>query len=428
MKRNLTLVMLVVGILIILLSVTKIADWANAQSTTAKKPPARSVGEARYEVDFPEGTATPSAQCGECHQAIYREYYYGFGTDLSYRPMSPWQDQKELLSLKGRISTMGTAHSIAGTDPWPIHARGVERGGQPCSICHYPEPFQLPEMDKPEIDRPKGRAKNQEGGMTCASCHLTPDGSIRGPYGAEAPHKTVKEPKIKTSVMCAHCHSAGKRVVGKQTQTFLEWREDFHKPGLGPQQCQDCHMPRTPRKAAEDYDVPLRTVARHTWTGGHSTQRVSSALSLVIESGEQASPKLSFHVLNVGAGHSAPTGSFRRAIFLTAEVVDKKGEVVATQKWMFAPSYGDRPDDRSFLEEDKKLPDAISAMAADAQGPHETIVRAGEERILVWEPKLAKGYYTVRAGLVYDLNRFNDMSFEGDRTRMFGSTLPITVK
>ena len=130
----------------------------------------------------------------------------------------------------------------------------------------------------------------------------------------------------------------------------------------------------------------------------------------------------------MGAGHSAPTGSFRRAVFLIAEVLDKEGKIVARQEWMFSPWYDDRPDDRAFLEDDKRLPDAVSAMAADAHGPHETIIRAGEERILVWEPKLAKGDYTVRASLVYDLNRFNDMAFEGDRTRMFDSTLPITVK
>jgi hypothetical protein len=83
MKRNVTLIMLVVGILIILISGTKVAEWASAQPSTVKHAPARSVGEAPFEVDFPEGTATPSAECGECHQAIYREYYYGFGTDLS---------------------------------------------------------------------------------------------------------------------------------------------------------------------------------------------------------------------------------------------------------------------------------------------------------------------------------------------------------
>jgi hypothetical protein len=73
-----------------------------------------------------------------------------------------------------------------------------------------------------------------------------------------APHETVLEPAIQSSAMCAYCHSVGKRLVGRQTQTFLEWREDFNKAGLGKQQCQDCHMPRTTRKAAEDFDVPLR--------------------------------------------------------------------------------------------------------------------------------------------------------------------------
>jgi hypothetical protein len=148
----------------------------------------------------------------------------------------------------------------------------------------------------------------------------------------------------------------------------------------------------------------------------------------VIESGKQASPKLNFHVINVGAGHSAPTGSFRRAVFLIAEVLDKEGKIVASQEWMFAPWYGDRPDDRAFLEDDKKLPDSVSAMAADAQGPHETIVRAGEERILSWYPNLRKGEYEVRATLIYDLNRYNDPGFEGDQTKILRTSRVFTVE
>jgi len=70
-------------------------------------------------------------------------------------------------------------------------------------VCHYPEPFAIPDLDKPEIERPKARPQGQEAeGITCASCHLTPDGKIRGPYGAQAPNKTVKEPNLKTSAMC----------------------------------------------------------------------------------------------------------------------------------------------------------------------------------------------------------------------------------
>ena len=32
---------------------------------------------------YPLGTATPSEDCGVCHQAIYREYAFGFGSDLA---------------------------------------------------------------------------------------------------------------------------------------------------------------------------------------------------------------------------------------------------------------------------------------------------------------------------------------------------------
>lgn len=94
---------------------------------------------------------------------------------------------------------------------------------------------------------------------------------------------------------------------------------------------------------------------------------------------------------------------------------------------MFAPWYGDRPDDRKFLEEDKKRKDALAASQADAQGPHEAPIRAGEERILSWTPALAAGSYTIDARLVYDLNRYNDPTFTGDQTEMYRATLAIRV-
>jgi len=187
-------------------------------------------------------------------------------------------------------------------------------------------------------------------------------------------------------------------------------------------------MFKTQRKLAEEFDLPVRAAARHLWTGGHSPQRVRTALSMVIVQAEEQKPRLDLHVINVGAGHSVPTGSNRRAVYLRAEVLDANDRKVAAEEWMFAPSYGDRPDDRKYLDEDAKRPDAVAARQADSQGPHEAPVRAGEERILTWTPQLAAGQYTVRARLIYDLNRYNDPQFTGDQTEIYRAALAIEIK
>jgi hypothetical protein len=169
-------------------------------------------------------------------------------------------------------------------------------------------------------------------------------------------------------------------------------------------------------------------VARHLWTGGRSLQRLNSALSLVAVQTDEGKGTLGLHVINIGAGHSVPTGSNRRAVYLVAEVFNGQKKKVAAMEWMFAPWYGPRPDDRKFLEEDKKRPDAIAALQADAQGPHEAPIKAGEERVLPWAPKLQAGTYTVKARLLYDLNRYNDRSFKADQTEFNSTTLAFTVK
>ncbi len=378
--------------------------------------------------DFPKGTATPSADCGACHQAIYREYAKGFGSDMKYPGVRLRAKGDQVLTMPAGTSVAASAHAVAGTDPWPIHAREAEEENKKCNVCHFPQPFIIPERTAVEIVKPVARPEAQEEGITCASCHLTPEGKIRGPHKVDAPHETVADERMSSAEMCAFCHSMGKRVPGKQTQTYLEWRDDFSAPGLGRQQCQDCHMPRTLRKTAEDADAPIRAVARHLWTGGHSGQRLGSALSLVMLQPQKDRAAVELHVINVGAGHSVPTGSNRRAIYLQTRVVDRRGKVLATREWMFAPWYGPRPDDRAFVKEDEKRPDRIAATQADEQGPHEAPLRAGEEKVLTWQPELRDGSYTVEASLVYDLNRYNDRSFTGDQREISRFTVPLPVK
>src|SRR5438046_2854577 len=160
-----------------------------------------------------------------------------------------------------------TAHAYAGVDPWPIATRQLEEGGKSCNVCHYPQPFEHPAFDAESIAKPQPRDTSQEVvDVTCASCHLTPDGRIRGPFDVSA----ITRPRASQSA-------------------------------------------------------------------------------------------LQFHVINTGAGHSVPTGSNRRAVYLKADVVDDSGGVVATQEWMFAPNFGDRSDDIAFVEEDKAGPEPVAA-------------------------------------------------------------------
>lgn len=187
-------------------------------------------------------------------------------------------------------------------------------------------------------------------------------------------------------------------------------------------------MPRTLRKAAEDDEAsPARPVARHLWTGGHSGQRLGSAVSMVGIQPAKGSPAVELHVINIGAGHSVPTGSNRRGIWLTARILDAKGKKVAEREWLFAPWYGPRPDDRAFLGEDEKRPDKVAAKQADEQGPHEAPLRAGEERVLAWTPELRGGAYTLEATMVYDLNRYNDRAFKEDQREIARASLPLQV-
>lgn len=375
------------------------------------------------DLTFPRGTATPSETCGECHGAIYREYVLGVGSD-NHGAHSRTK-QGCMISMPATVSSSGTAHATSLSE-----TRGIDVKDFHCSSCHFPNAFNIKDGGaNPKVDPKTAVAANE--GLTCASCHLTPDGYIRGTHNTSAPHRTIVEPALQGATLCGHCHgyaAPDKRVVGKMFQTFLEWQEDYYKPGLGKQQCQDCHMPRTLRKTAEDFDVPPRAVARHLWTGAHSRQRHLDSLSLTIIQPREGRHLLNFQVANVGAGHSIPTGEASRAVFLRVEVLDKKGASKARKEWMFAPSYGDRPDDKAFLEEDKKLPDGAAAARADAQGPHESSLRAGEERVLSWEPVLRPGEYTVKAELLYTLDRFENKPVKEGESQITSAALVIMTK
>jgi hypothetical protein len=247
--------------------------------------------------------------------------------------------------------------------------------------------------------------------VTCASCHLAPDGSLRAVHEVQAPHRTTVEPRLVRSVACAPCHADGRPAAGKQYQTFFEWRADYLEAGLGSQQCQDCHMPRTLRKTAEAYPVPERPGGRHLWPGGHSAKRVASSVSLTAIQPIPGSPLFVLRVANIGAAHSVPTGTSRRALRLRVQVYEKTGRSAADRQWFFAPWPADRGDDRTLPDRDASQRSPTEASGPGDRASHWPPLRAGEERVLTWNPPLRKGAYVLRASLAYDLDRFDS----GDR-------------
>lgn len=375
------------------------------------------------------GRSPTSEECGACHVAIYREYVMGFGAELQYKGVLSKATEDKFLSAPANVSSTLIGGPEAVLDPYPIHAENEDARNASCKYCHTPRSFAIPDLDRPAMGKPDPRPEGEErGGVRCISCHLTPEGAIRTSHAVQAPHETVQDARIHTSAMCAYCHSLGAYTPGKQTQTFVEWREDYYKPGLGRQHCQDCHMPRTLRKTAEAFDVPVRAVARHLWIGGHAPQRVQSAATAVIVQPVAGESRFELHVMNVGAGHSVPSGFNRRALYVLAEVEDEEEErIVASREWLFAPWYGDRPDDRASVQDDPPGPERAAAGRAHLQGPHEPILRAGETRTLPWSPALVPGSYTLRARLIYDLNRYNDWSISQERAEIVNVTLPFQI-
>lgn len=45
-----------------------------------------------------------------------------------------------------------------------------------------------------------------------------------------------------------------------------------------------------------------------------------------------------------------------------------------------------------------------------------------------WTPELKPGGYTIKARLIYDLNRYNDRALKDDQTEINGALLSIEVK
>jgi nitrate/TMAO reductase-like tetraheme cytochrome c subunit len=162
-----------------------------------------------------EGRFVPTAaDCERCHQEVYRE----------------WR---------------GSLHARAWTHPAFRSAAADGRAGE-CSGCHAAEPVAAGRA-------PALRDAHRDEGVTCVTCHLSPDPAaapltMRGPESRTSPvqvHPIVERDLLyRSSELCGTCH----------TGAYEEWQAAPVPPDGEKQTCQGCHMPPARRKMESVHD------------------------------------------------------------------------------------------------------------------------------------------------------------------------------
>ena len=116
-----------------------------------------------------------------------------------------------------------------------------------CTSCHAAAPV--------DADAPvRMRDSHVEEGVTCVTCHLSPDPqaaplTMRGPVSRTSPvqiHPTVeRDPLYRSSELCGTCHRTA----------YEEWRAvEARRPEQSRRSCQGCHMPEVRRKMESVHD------------------------------------------------------------------------------------------------------------------------------------------------------------------------------
>lgn len=274
------------GLVVVALAVLAIGAWAllpSAPPPASAPPPTPPAAGSRVHL-------ASAADCGKCHQEIYREWRASY-------------------------------HGRAMDDPLFLDL-SADVDKEECIRCHAPVPIR--EVD---FQTPIARVDRREDAISCLSCHETPEG-MAGPFGGlSGACRPVQDPDQQNVVkICAGCHN--------QHDTVNEWQAGPYSPEApAPRQrpattCLECHMPAVERPLVEG--GPVRKGRRHTWPGGHEMSQLKKAATLEVEVLAVAGGGFSFRpwVTNVGAGHNLPTDARHRSFDVYVKVWDAEGRVL----------------------------------------------------------------------------------------------------
>jgi hypothetical protein len=328
-------------------------------------------------IDFqetPPGLASiRAADCGVCHQEIYREW---------------------------RLSTH--AHALSDQQYQAELHKSPETNWL-CLNCHTPLVNQRAEYavavnnkstHEPVMEsNPRYDAALEEEAITCAVCHVR-DGVILGPYGdTSAPHPVRHEPKLLTEEACTGCHQATAAYTDTLVCTFdtgAEWSASpYAETG---QPCSHCHMPEVERSIVPG--SPVRKSRYHYFVGSMIPKEVLGSLNgfplnprylfrsglevdVVSVAAASGGVEVTLRLKNAYAGHLLPTGDPER--FIRVEVrLSAGGEEFGPeslrigQEWKWHPVAEKISDNRL-----KPLEERLETVRFEtaASGPHDIEIR-----------------------------------------------------
>ncbi len=137
-----------------------------------------------------------------------------------------------------------SGHARAWTDP-RFQAAIAERddGGEACTACHAPESV----LRAGPGQRPEGRSKDRELGVTCVTCHVN-GRDFSGPIPSQGHNGIVVREEYRRAEWCLGCH--GQEAPVPHPEHGKAWA--VAPAGAGPKEldCQQCHMPAVTRVMA----------------------------------------------------------------------------------------------------------------------------------------------------------------------------------
>jgi hypothetical protein len=270
----------------------------------------------------PTPDASRPLHCGNCHDAIYREWSLSAHARASTNPRMLGVYQALLADRPEDAGVCARCHAPTMTDSTATYdlrlVQGVDRQGVHCDFCHK------------IVDAPTDKVGLRFGG----------DGyQLLRPYDGQQLFfgpldDAVREgeafghlPLYGESRYCASCHEGivyGVHVYG----TYSEWlASPARQQG---RQCQSCHMAPTgrftniaPGKGGIERDP--RTLASHALPG-NTAAMLKGCLSLDVR---LDGARLTAETTADRVGHRVPTGWIDRHLVLSVEAFDAAGQPVA---------------------------------------------------------------------------------------------------